>query len=89
MLIHENCGSFLVIKNWAFVYTDMIKYSLISVPSHKNIEINQSFPSYFMVSAAQNQYVGLIFSCSCLQGFTVSLIFSHRLVILNLRLFCF
>ena len=38
-------------KSWKFVYIAMIKFSLLNVPSHKNIEINQSgLGSYFSIS---------------------------------------
>ena len=37
-------------KSWMFLYTAMIKPSPLSVPFHKNIEVNQSVVgSYFWV----------------------------------------
>ena len=60
--------------SWEFVYTLHLsdENSELSVPSHKNIEINHLLGSYLWVSFFHKISLQvLILQCSCLQGFIV------------------
>ena len=55
-----------LIKSWKFVYTDMIKFPLLDVPTHMNIKINQSvfrFDLWLFFHKGSPHVLILLWSC--------------------------